>query len=154
MVAPISLLLAVGSSPPGLRNRVTGPFVKTLPQKLRTGPAEMYPFPFPTLLLHRCDPAVSLHFVGTAITIPLRAKGSLQARASTAPAPANDSKMKKSGCTTADSSIFPSSSALPSSKLRISSSIGRFERVRDGHLSLIAKTVRTTYCGTDCRHPF
>jgi hypothetical protein len=71
IAVPISLLLVVGSSPPGLRNRVTGPFVKTLPQKLRTGPAEMYPFPFPTLLPHRCDPAVSLHFVGTAITIPL-----------------------------------------------------------------------------------
>src|SRR5215813_3782114 len=80
VAAPISLLLIVGPSPDRLRNRVTGPFVKTLPQKLRTRPAEMHPFAFATPLRHRCDPAVGLQFIGAAIPISLRAKGSQQAR--------------------------------------------------------------------------
>src|SRR5215469_16522805 len=80
VAAPTSLLLVVGSSPRRLRNRVTGPFVKTLPQKLRTGPAEMHPLAFPDPLRHWRDPAVGLQFGGAAVTISLRAKRSQQAR--------------------------------------------------------------------------
>src|SRR5262249_28738660 len=80
VAAPISLLLIVGSGPNRLRNRVTGPFVKTLPQELGTGPAEMHPLPFPAPLRHRRDPTVGLQFVGAAVTISSRAKGSQQPR--------------------------------------------------------------------------
>src|SRR5215472_17617920 len=80
VAASTSLLLVVGTSPRRLRNRVTGPFMKTLPQKLRTRPAEMHPFSFPTPLRHRRDPTVGLQFVGAAVTISFRAKGSQQPR--------------------------------------------------------------------------
>src|SRR5215813_321600 len=80
VAAPISLLLVVGPSPHRLRNRVTRPFVKALSQKLRTGPAEMHPLPFPAPLRHRRDPTVGLQFGGAAVTISWRAKGSQQPR--------------------------------------------------------------------------
>src|SRR5215813_9077566 len=80
VAAPTSLLLVVGPSPRRLRNRMTGPFVETLPQELRTGPAEMHPLPFPAPLRHRRDPTVGLQFGGTAVTISLRAKRSQQPR--------------------------------------------------------------------------
>ncbi len=57
-----------------LRNRVSRPFVKTLPQKLGTRPANMYPFLFPAPLLHRGNAAVLLHLFRTAITIALWAQ--------------------------------------------------------------------------------
>src|SRR5215470_17848461 len=80
VAAPTSLLLVVSPGPDRLRNRMTGPFVKTLPQKLRTRPAEMHPLPFPAPLRHRRDPTVSLQFVCVTVTISLRTKGSQQPR--------------------------------------------------------------------------
>jgi len=106
VLALIALLLVIRPGPGRLRNRVTGPFVKALPQKLRTCPAEMHPFPFPAPLRHRRDPTVGLQFVGAAVTISLRAKAANSRGAITAPAPGSDSKMKKSGCSAAASSIF------------------------------------------------
>ena len=63
-LAPLPLLLVIGAGPHRLRNRASRPFVKTLPQKLRTGPAEMHPFLLPTRLRHRCDPTMFQHLVG------------------------------------------------------------------------------------------
>jgi hypothetical protein len=51
-----------------------GPLVKALPQKLRTGPAKMYPLLLPARFRYRRDPAVGLHFLGIGVTLPLRAK--------------------------------------------------------------------------------
>src|SRR5215469_9158629 len=80
VAAPTSLLLVVSSGPDRLRNRMTRPFVKTLPQKLRTGPAEMHPLPSPAPLLPRRDPTLDLPFVSVAVTISFRTKGSFQPR--------------------------------------------------------------------------
>src|SRR5215469_12053275 len=71
VLAALALLPVIGAGPRRLRNRVSCPFVKTLPQKLGTGPAEMHPFLLPTRLRHGCDPAVFLYLVGAAVTIPL-----------------------------------------------------------------------------------
>src|SRR5882762_3661062 len=82
MVVPalVALLLVVGSCPHRVRDGVTRPFVKTLPQKLGAGPAEMHPFLFSALLGHGRNPRVCLHFVCAAITLSLRAKCRQQAR--------------------------------------------------------------------------
>src|SRR5215831_15052711 len=72
-------LLIIASCPHRLRDGVPRPFVKTLAQKLGTGPAKMHPLLFPALLHHRRNPRVRLHFPGTAIALPLRAKRRQQA---------------------------------------------------------------------------
>src|SRR5215470_6225224 len=72
-------LLIIASCPHRLRDGVPRPFVKTLPQKLGTGPAKVHPLLFPALLHHRRNPCVRLHFPGTAIALPLRAKRCQQA---------------------------------------------------------------------------
>src|SRR6202166_38881 len=74
VLAALALLLVVGACPNRLRNRVSRPFVKTLPQKLGTRPAKMYPFLFPTALRHRGNAAVLLYLFRTAITIALGAQ--------------------------------------------------------------------------------
>src|SRR6516225_10524091 len=78
--ASAALLLVIASCPHRLRDGVTRPFVKTLAQKLGTSPAKMHPLLFPALLHHRRNPRVRLHFPGTAIALPLRAKRRQQAR--------------------------------------------------------------------------
>jgi hypothetical protein len=119
VLALAPLLLVVDSRPPRVRNGVTRPFVKTLPQKLGTGPAEMNPFLFPTPLRHG---AIPLYDCSPAL--PLRSRCQPNAAnnrgAITAPAPGSDSKIKKSGCAAAAASIFSSKSAMPSTKLRTS----------------------------------
>jgi hypothetical protein len=47
---------------PNALSSVPAPFVKTLPQKLRTGPAEMHPFLSPTGLRQRWGPHSVLRF--------------------------------------------------------------------------------------------
>src|ERR1700674_3192744 len=79
VLAALALLLVVGACPNRLRNRVSCPFVKTLPQKLGTRPAKMYPFLFPTPFCHRRNPTVLLHFFRTGITIALRTQSRQQA---------------------------------------------------------------------------
>src|ERR1700730_15243597 len=80
VLALAALLLVVASCPLRVRDGVTRPSVKTLTQKLGTGPAEMDPFLFPAPLRHRRNPTVRLHFPGIAITLSLRAKRRKQAR--------------------------------------------------------------------------
>ena len=42
ILTTLALLLVIGPRPNRLGNRVSRPFVKTLPQKLRTRPAKMH----------------------------------------------------------------------------------------------------------------
>ena len=42
ILTTLALLLVIGTRPNRLGNRVSRPFVKTLPQKLRTRPAKMH----------------------------------------------------------------------------------------------------------------
>src|ERR1700686_5502027 len=79
VLAALALLLVVGACPNRLRNRVSCPFVKTLPQKLGTRPAKMYPFLFPTPFRHRRNPTVLLHLFRTGITIAVRTQSRQQA---------------------------------------------------------------------------
>jgi hypothetical protein len=44
VLTTLALLLVIGTRPNRLRNRVSCPFVKTLPQKLGTRPAKVHPF--------------------------------------------------------------------------------------------------------------
>jgi len=71
ILTTLALLLVIGTRPNRLGNRVSRPFVKTLPQKLRTRPAKMHPFLFPAPLRHRGNAAVLLHLFCTGITIAL-----------------------------------------------------------------------------------
>src|ERR1700724_693037 len=75
----LALLLVIGACPNRLRNRVSCPFVKTLPQKLGTRPAKMDPFLFPTPFRHRRNPTVLLHLFRTGITIAVRTQSRQQA---------------------------------------------------------------------------
>src|ERR1700727_2042646 len=59
--------------------------MKTLPQKLGAGPAEMNPLLLSALLHHRCDPTMLLYLLGAAIAIALGAKRRQQARRQRAP---------------------------------------------------------------------
>ena len=79
-IALTALLLVVNSCPFRLDDGMTCPFMKALPQKLRAGPTEMYPLPFPAAFCHRGDSAEGLDLVGTAITVPLRAERCQQSR--------------------------------------------------------------------------
>src|ERR1700745_1693689 len=67
--------LVLGTRPSRLPNRVSRPFVKTLPQKFRTRPAEVYPFPLAAPLRYRSDSAVLLYLVRTPIEISWRTQG-------------------------------------------------------------------------------
>src|SRR5215813_886826 len=78
-LATVAKLLIIASCPHRLRDGVPRPFVKTLPQKLGTGPAKMHPLLFPALLYHRRNPRVRLHFPGATIALALRAKRRQQA---------------------------------------------------------------------------
>src|SRR5579864_1015969 len=79
-LAALALSLVVGTRPNRLRDRVSRPFVKTLPQEFGTRPAEVHPFLLPALLRYRRSPAVLLHLFGTAVTIALRTQSGQQAR--------------------------------------------------------------------------
>jgi hypothetical protein len=68
-LAPLALALVIGTRPNRLGNRVSRPFVKTLPQKLGARPAKMHPFLLPAALRYRCNPAVFLHLCRTPIPI-------------------------------------------------------------------------------------
>jgi hypothetical protein len=70
-LATLARSLVVGTRPSRLPNRVSRPFVKTLPQKFRTRPAEVYPFPLAAPLRYRSDPAVLLYLVRTPIAITI-----------------------------------------------------------------------------------
>lgn len=78
-LAPLPLLSIVTSRPLRVGNRMTGPFVKTLPHKLRTSPAKMYPLLFPASFHHWRDPTVGLYFLGAGVTFPLGPKRCQQA---------------------------------------------------------------------------
>jgi hypothetical protein len=58
VLTTLALLLVIGTRPNRLRNRVSCPFVKTLPQKLGTRPARVHPFLLSTALRHGRNPAV------------------------------------------------------------------------------------------------
>src|SRR5215472_8788361 len=76
----LALLLVVRTRPNRLRNRVSRPFVKTLPQKLGTRPADVHPFLLAAALRYRSNSAVFLHLVRTSKPISLRAHSRQQAR--------------------------------------------------------------------------
>src|SRR4029077_20254713 len=78
-LATRALSLVVGTRPSRLPNRVSRPFVKTLPQKFRTRPAEVDPFPLAAPLRYRSAPDVLLYLVRTPIAIALRTEGAQQA---------------------------------------------------------------------------
>src|SRR5262249_53837492 len=78
-LAPLPLLSIVTSRPLRVGNRMTGPFVKTLPHKLRTSPAKMYPLLFPASFHHRRDPTIGLYFLSAGVTFPLRPERCQQA---------------------------------------------------------------------------
>src|SRR6202022_775605 len=80
VLALAALLLVVAPCPLRVRDGVTCPFMKTLSQKLRVGPAKMDPFLFPAPLRHRRNPRIRLHFPCLTITLSLRAKRRQQAR--------------------------------------------------------------------------
>jgi len=86
VLTTLALLLVIGTRPNRLRNRVSCPFVKTLPQKLGTRPAKVHPFLLSTALRHGRNPAVLLHLFGTGITIALRPQCGQQARRQRCPA--------------------------------------------------------------------
>jgi hypothetical protein len=69
VLTTLALLLVIGTRPNRLRNRVSCPFVKTLPQKLGTRPAKVHPFLLSTALRHWRNPAVLLHLFGTGIAL-------------------------------------------------------------------------------------
>src|ERR1700687_4624567 len=79
-LATLALLLVVGTRPHRLPDRVSCPFVKTLPQEFGTRPAEVHPFLFSAALRYRSDPAVLLYLVRTPIAIALRTQSGQQAR--------------------------------------------------------------------------
>ena len=68
-----ALLLVVLFRPSARSERMHGPFLKRLPQKLRTSPAPMDPTLFAAAGEHGSNPAVALQFTGALITIALRA---------------------------------------------------------------------------------
>src|SRR3982751_4504399 len=68
-----ALLLVVLFRPSARSERMHGPFLKRLPQKLRTSPAPMDPTLFAAAGEHGSNPAVALQFTGGLITISLRA---------------------------------------------------------------------------------
>src|SRR2546425_277544 len=71
-LAALPLLLVVGTRPNRLRDRVSRPFVKTLPQEFGTRPAEVHPFLLAAALRYRGNPAVFLYLGRTPIPISLR----------------------------------------------------------------------------------
>src|SRR5262249_7590727 len=73
-LAALALALVIDTRPNRLRDRVSRPFVKALPQKLGTGPAKMHPFLLSAALRYRRNPAVFLYLCRTPITIALRTK--------------------------------------------------------------------------------
>ncbi len=79
VLTTLALLLVIGTRPNRLRNRVSCPFVKTLPQKLGIRPAKVHPFLLSTALRHGRNPAVLLHLFSTGITIALRTQCGQQA---------------------------------------------------------------------------
>ncbi len=79
-LASLPLLLIIAARPWRVSNRMSRPFVKALPQKLRTGPTKMDPLLFPASFRYRRDPTVALHFRRIGVTLPLRAKRRQQAR--------------------------------------------------------------------------
>src|SRR5215467_11839948 len=79
-LATLALALVVGTRPNRLRDRVSCPLVKTLPQEFGTRPAEVHPFLFSAALRYRSDPAVLLHLGRTRIPIALRTQSGQQAR--------------------------------------------------------------------------
>ena len=68
-LATLALSPVVGTCPNRLRDRVSCPFVKTLPQELGTRPAEVHPFLLSAALRDWSDPAVLLYLVRTRIPI-------------------------------------------------------------------------------------
>ena len=78
-LASLPLLLIVASRPSRVSDGMPRPLVKAPPQKLRTGPAKMYPLLFPTPFCHGRDPTVGLYFRGVGVTLPLRSKCRQQA---------------------------------------------------------------------------
>src|SRR4051794_16573403 len=73
-----ALLLVVIFRPGARSERMHGPFLKSLSQKLWTSPAPMHPALFAAAGEHGCNPAVALQFTGALITVALRAERSDQ----------------------------------------------------------------------------
>ena len=79
-LAALALSLIVGTRPNRQRDRVSRPFVKTLPQECGTRPAEVHPFLFSAALRYRTDPAVFLHLGRTSVSIAWRTQSGQLAR--------------------------------------------------------------------------
>src|SRR5437764_12469461 len=75
-----ALLLVVGLGPRRGSNRVHGPLVKRLPQKLGTSPAPMHPVLLAATGEGWCNPTIGLQFAGAGVAVALRAECGNQSR--------------------------------------------------------------------------
>ena len=78
--AGVFLLVIVDSRPLAEGDRMAGPFVECLAEKLRTSPPEVDPFALAAPLHNGCDATELLHVARHGIAIAQRAEGGQEAR--------------------------------------------------------------------------